>query len=257
MGTTISPTLGSSQLLQSYRRNHQGAERALERLSTGKRINRPSDDPSGFVAAEQLRSEVVRLQAELKTINGRRSAVRSQSSSLTNIQQQLSDLRGLIAGAAGSVLTAEERELYDEQISQALASVEQLRQRLADNPTGVEAVDVTTPSALPPAGSPALSESVALTEDAAIFSRAALAAHEKYDLAVREELLQNMIVTHSATLSHVEDADIAEEASNLAISQTLAEGALAAISLSGSLAAQQIDALLAGIAESPDQLTVA
>ena len=55
-----------------------------------------------------------------------------------------------------------------------------------------------------------------------------------------------MLVTHTAALSLIEDADFAEEAANLASSQVLTAGALAAIGLSGRMAAEQIGALIEG-----------
>jgi hypothetical protein len=78
VGSVISSTRGGSlQFQNSLQRNNANAQRALERLSTGKRINRPSDDPSGFVGAEELRGEIARLEGELKGIP--RAAYRSAS----------------------------------------------------------------------------------------------------------------------------------------------------------------------------------
>ena len=76
---------------------------------------------------------------------------------------------------------------------------------------------------------------------------AALAAYEKYELDVSQSLAEDSLVIHIETLSLIEDADFAEEASNLATSQILAEGALAAISVSNRLEADHIEAQLEGI----------
>ena len=74
-----------------------------------------------------------------------------------------------------------------------------------------------------------------------------MAAYEKYDLEVRETLIQNMLVTHTEALGQLEDADFAEEAANLASSQTLAGGSLAAIAYAGQLEAEQVGALIEGL----------
>lgn len=51
-------------LVRNYARNNQRVGVAVEQLSTGKRINRPADDPSGFVAAEGIRGELIDLRSQ-------------------------------------------------------------------------------------------------------------------------------------------------------------------------------------------------
>lgn len=51
-------------LVRNYARNNQRVGVAVEQLSTGKRINRPADDPSGFVAAEGIRGELIELRSQ-------------------------------------------------------------------------------------------------------------------------------------------------------------------------------------------------
>lgn len=72
-------------MLQSFRRNSEKLQTSLERLSTGKRINRPSDDPAGFVAAEGFRRDLTDLQAKLKSLAGDRRQ--------SHLQQSVSTLR--------------------------------------------------------------------------------------------------------------------------------------------------------------------
>ena len=54
-------------LRRALARAQADAADSLERLATGKRINRASDDPSGLVAAEQLRVDRTTLD---RTIRG-------------------------------------------------------------------------------------------------------------------------------------------------------------------------------------------
>ena len=73
------------QMLQSFRRNSEKLKTSLERLSTGKRINRPSDDPAGFVAAEGFRRDLADLRAKLKSIGTERRQSHLQQSELANV----------------------------------------------------------------------------------------------------------------------------------------------------------------------------
>ncbi|HEX6961263.1 MAG TPA: hypothetical protein VF175_05305, partial [Lacipirellula sp.] len=85
--------------------------------------------------------------------------------------------------------------------------------------------------------------------DSVSFSRAGLAAQERYELDVFEQLAQESLVIHSEALSQVEDADFAEEAAKLASSQVLAAGAMAALVKSGEIHLEQVEALLEGVEE--------
>ena len=62
MGLRINTNISSIRALRTLRSNDRSQARSLERLSTGLRINRGSDDPSGLVISEQLRSQVHALE---------------------------------------------------------------------------------------------------------------------------------------------------------------------------------------------------
>jgi flagellin-like hook-associated protein FlgL len=247
----ISASGRPAPFLRSLQKNAAVTEQALERLMTGKRINRPSDDPAGFITAEMLRGEIVRLEGELKAIGGKRSGANLKQSALGNIQNQLIELRGTLVGAADGLLTAEQRQAFDQEIAGSLEAIDKLRKSLENMQSGV---GLTSGASTPTTAAvlddlPALAASTDAQIDEVSFSRAALAAYERYHLDVFEQLARDSIVIHSEALSQVEDADFAEEASKLATSQVLAAGAIAALVASGEVHAEQIEALLDGVSE--------
>jgi flagellin len=254
VGSVISSARGPLKFQNSLQRNNANAQRAIERLSTGKRINRPSDDPSGFVGAEELRGEIARLEGELKQIGKSRGAIRQQESSLSEIQTQLNDLKSVIGGAVGNVISEAERTAFAQQIDaslDAIARVQSYFSRFELDGAGPAPSSLLRPThasePLPGIDSENLEASAVATDrylDEATFSRAGLAAFEKYDLQLREALNTSMLETHTAALSLIEDADFAEEASNLVTAQVLAAAAQAAIALDGSISADHIGALL-------------
>ena len=62
----ISTLVGLRHLQNSD--SHQA--RTLERLATGLRINRASDDPSGLVISEQLRGQIASLKQAVQNAGG-------------------------------------------------------------------------------------------------------------------------------------------------------------------------------------------
>ena len=87
-------------------------------------------------------------------------------------------------------------------------------------------------------------ERVEAGSDAVTQQRAALAAHERTNLDVFEQLYQDQIVITSEALSQIEDTDFAAETANLAQSQILSQSAMAAINYSNQTRIDQITQLL-------------
>jgi flagellin len=255
----ISASNRSGVYLRKYRESHEKIQTAVERLSTGKRINRPSDDPSGFITAELLRGEISRFLRELKKIGRQRSATRIEQSGLSQIQEQLIALRGAIAGAAGGLLTDAERLAFDDEIAGTLEAIERTRELFEGFTTKPSArldsaardFDSFDSSNLEPAAA-----DIDGRIDEVSFSRAALAAYDKYELDVQEQLLQDQIAIHGEALSQVEDADFAEEASKLAAAQILAEASMAALAVSGKEHAEQVEAVLEGARDGVEKTAV-
>ena len=70
MGLRVPGPLSTS-LVHALGRHDRALSRSIERLSTGLRINRASDDPSGLVISEQLRNQIAGLQQSIE--NSRRA----------------------------------------------------------------------------------------------------------------------------------------------------------------------------------------
>ena len=69
MGLRINTNIQSLTALNSLRVTDKNLGRSLERLSTGLRINRASDDPSGLVISEQLRAQISSLKKATENAN--------------------------------------------------------------------------------------------------------------------------------------------------------------------------------------------
>ncbi|MBI4585653.1 MAG: flagellin FliC, partial [Planctomycetes bacterium] len=61
MGLRINTNVAANTAIKDLRTTDAAQRKTLERLSTGLRINRASDDPSGFVISEKLRAQVKSL----------------------------------------------------------------------------------------------------------------------------------------------------------------------------------------------------
>ena len=105
----------------------QAQQQSLERLSTGLRINRASDDPAGLVASQRLQSEIVALDAAVSNATRAVNIVSTADGGLAEVSSLLLDIQGLVDEAAnGGGLTADELAANQLQIDEAIASIDRI-----------------------------------------------------------------------------------------------------------------------------------
>ena len=60
--TRIATNVGTTRGLRNLNKANSSLDSALQRLSTGSRINSGSDDPSGLIAGEKLKLQVTTIE---------------------------------------------------------------------------------------------------------------------------------------------------------------------------------------------------
>jgi len=236
------------EFVRQYQRNSDRVSKSLEQLSTGKRINRPSDDPAGFIAAEGLRGDIVVLSAESRAAESQRFNVRQEQSQLGNVQQLLNEVRGQLVGAADGTLSPQQRKNIQQGIDASLDAIDRIlgpknvRHALNELRSGGKAnvVDGDIEAAAQ------LVESELRSVGQA---RVAAAAYEKYQIDLPQQLRQDQIIIVQQTLSQIEDTDFAKAASELVQGQILSEAALIALAYANREQSALLQTLLRSFSE--------
>ena len=108
-------------------RNNKSLGVALERLSTGLRINRGKDDPAGLIASEALRSEKAGLNAAISNADRSEQVVNIAEGGLQEVSNLLTELQGLITTSANDAgLSVEEKEANQLQIDSILQTIDRV-----------------------------------------------------------------------------------------------------------------------------------
>jgi len=225
---------------------------AIERLSSGLRINSAKDDAAGQAIANRMTAQVRGMTQAQRNANDGISLLQTQESGLSEINSNLQRIRELAIQAASDTNTAEDRTSIQTEIDERIEEID----RIANSSTfnGTQLLNVTGGGALNiqvGAGTTA-NDSIsvktldttaatlgvdALQVDDATNSKAAVdavdAAIETIDTA-RSEIgakqnrfestitnLANTITNLSAARSRIEDADYASEVSNMTRAQIL------------------------------------
>ena len=88
------------------------ANRASERISTGKRINRASDDPSGLIRALTIKSDIGSYTKALDNINAGTEAMDKIATALASIYEILTEMKSLTTSAQLSTATDDDIAVY-------------------------------------------------------------------------------------------------------------------------------------------------
>jgi flagellin len=118
---------GASSFLTAQRMfttNTLALNAALERLATGNRINRGSDDPAGLIAGTKLGAVLKGLEAEVRSMQRADHVANVAEGALSSTSDQLSDANALAVSAANTAgMSDEERGALQMQMDSILATV--------------------------------------------------------------------------------------------------------------------------------------
>jgi flagellar hook-associated protein 3 FlgL len=96
--------------MKNFHYNLRKLDETQNRLSSGKRIRFPSDDPIGASHSLRLRSDLSQLQQHKKNIDDGLSFLKTTESALSNIGDILVRIRELAVYGANDILTPEDKQ---------------------------------------------------------------------------------------------------------------------------------------------------
>ncbi len=109
----VGANLGELVGLRMLEQHQQAQNRALERLSTGKRINRGRDDPAGLIAATALGAQAAALNKHIKDLEIDSYRLSAKDGALSVIEDLATDLESAVIAAANTGANSKaEREAY-------------------------------------------------------------------------------------------------------------------------------------------------
>jgi flagellin len=123
----INTNIQSMIAQRSLSQNNNALTKTIERLGTGFRINRGSDDPAGLIASEKLRREKVAIEAAIGNAERADQIVNIAEGGITEINNMLVELQSLVVQTANEGgLSEEEKEANQLQIDAILQTVDRI-----------------------------------------------------------------------------------------------------------------------------------
>ncbi|SFA88230.1 flagellar hook-associated protein 3 FlgL [Lentibacillus halodurans] len=121
----ITQSMLSNNMMNNLTNSYSRMNTQMEKLSTGKKINRPSDDPVIAMKGMGYRSQVTEIEQYQRNTNEMHTWMDNSDTALDKATQTLQKMRELAVQASNDTYDAEERQNIREE-------VEQLKEHLID-----------------------------------------------------------------------------------------------------------------------------
>lgn len=117
-------SLISSRILNE---NTTALNKSLERLSTGLRINRGSDDPAGLIASENLRKQITGTETAIKNAERAINIVGTAEGALSEVSDMLVELQSLLGEVANKGgMSSDEIDANQLQVDSILNTIDRI-----------------------------------------------------------------------------------------------------------------------------------
>lgn len=122
-------------------------EASMGRLSTGLRINSAKDDPSGLIASENLRSQIIGIESAIRNNQDALNYAKTAETALGEVNKLLNDARSLaISSGNTATLSTSQLRANQDQLNSISSSITRIAQtvqfgakKLLDGSAGVQA----------------------------------------------------------------------------------------------------------------------
>lgn len=137
------PALNTHRLLNM---NTESLQKSLERLSSGKRINRASDDAAGLAISQKMEAQIRGLrQASRNSLDGV-SLIQTAEGALNEVHEMLQRMRELSVQGANGVYAKEDLEAIANEIKELTEQIDKIAKDTEFN--GIKLLDGSNTSGL-------------------------------------------------------------------------------------------------------------
>jgi flagellin len=124
--TVINTNTAASITANALTKNERAMSQAMERLSTGQRINNAGDDAAGLAISSRMTSQINGLNMAVRNANDAISLVQTADGAVVEISSMLQRMRELAVQGASGTYTATDRDALDVEFQALTAAIEDI-----------------------------------------------------------------------------------------------------------------------------------
>ena len=126
MGVVINTNISSISAARALDSTRSDLERAMERLSSGKRINSASDDATGMAVAAKMRGDIRSLDQAVRNANDGISLVNTYDGAAAEVEQILVRIRELAIQSSSDTYASADRTQADQEFDALIAEINRI-----------------------------------------------------------------------------------------------------------------------------------
>jgi flagellin len=139
MSSTINTNVASLNAQRNLSKSSNAQATAMERLSSGLRINSAKDDSAGLSITQRMTSQINGMNQAARNANDGISLAQTAEGDLSQIGTNLQRMRELAVQSANATNTASDRKSMDEEVQQLSQEIDRIAQNSSFN--GVKLLD--------------------------------------------------------------------------------------------------------------------
>lgn len=137
--TIINTNLAAMKAQSGSRMAQMGLDTAMERLSTGLRINSAKDDAAGFAIAQRMTADVRGLSFAIRNAGDGISLAQTAETAMGEITNMLQRMRELSVQAANGTISGDDRQALQAEVTQLVGEIDNVASRTSFN--GIKLLD--------------------------------------------------------------------------------------------------------------------
>ena len=125
VNTNVNASVAQNALV----RNERSMNLAMERLSTGQRINSAKDDAAGLAISSRMTSQIKGLETGVRNANDAISMISTADGALVEVGNMLQRMRELALQSANGTATAADRDYLNAEYENLIAEIERIAKK--------------------------------------------------------------------------------------------------------------------------------
>ena len=267
--TVINSNTAALRAQNGSRMANQALQTAMERLSTGKRINSAKDDAAGLAISSSMTSQIRGMSQAIRNANDGISLAQTADGALGEVTNMLQRIRELSVQSASETYSDDDRANLQSEVHELGAQIDDIIANTKFNGvavfgsadvsvaiqtgsgsgeqttltvTGLDVSDATASDISDTSGAGDALTDVDAALKAVNATRASLGAGQSRLESVVNNL-SNQVVNLSDARSRIEDADFSAESTNLAKAQLLSQASTALLAQANQSASNELSLL--------------
>ena len=124
----VNTNVNASIAQNALTRNERSMNAAMEKLSTGQRINSASDDAAGLAIASRMTSQIRGLETGIRNANDAISMISTADGALVEVSNMLQRMRELALQSANGTTTEADRNYLNSEYANLISEIDRIAQ---------------------------------------------------------------------------------------------------------------------------------